>query len=104
MDLSTDAITERLKQAQEETKVLLTINGRPNIIEMSEIQSPESCLQARISMDRYLTEGIWKSTSAGFQQIQKWVELHWNPEDRKRALPLLGRVRPVKTGDDSHGL
>ena len=85
MDLSTDAITERLKQAQEETQVLLTIDGRPNIVEMSETRSPESCWQARRSMDRYLTEGTWRSAGAGFQQLQKWVELHWNPENKKQA-------------------
>ena len=34
---ATESIHERLKQAQEETHVVLMIDGRPDIVEMAEI-------------------------------------------------------------------
>ena len=83
MCITIASINERLKQAQEETQVLLTIDGRPNIVEMCETHPPASCWEARRTMDRYLDEGIWKSAGPGFQRLQEWVALHWNPESER---------------------
>ena len=80
MCITIASIHERLKQAQEETQVLLTIDGRPNIVEMCETHLPASFWEARRTMDRYLDEGTWKSAGPGFQRLQEWVALHWNPE------------------------
>ena len=79
------SIYERLEQAQKETRVVLTVEGRPNIVEMDEICSPESCWQSRRDMDRLLDKGTWQTEGPGFKQLREWVEVHWNPEDDKEA-------------------
>ena len=84
MCISIASIHERLRQAQEETQVLLTIDGRPNIVEMCETHLPTSRWESWRTMDRYLDEGIWKSAGPGFQRLQEWVALHWNPESERR--------------------
>ena len=66
-------IFELLKQAQETTDVVLTIEERPTIVEMEGTDTPENCW-----------EGIGEQTG-GFQRLQDWVEFHWNPDDGKQA-------------------
>ena len=82
--MSIASIHERLKQAQEETQVLLTIDGRPNVVEMCETYLPTSRWESWRTLDRYLDDGIWKSAGPGFQRLQEWVALHWNPESDRR--------------------
>ena len=80
-----ESICERLKQAQKETLVILTIEGRPNIVEMNETSPPESCWEGMRSMDRYMDNGTWQTKGPGFRRLQEWVEVHWSPEDEKQA-------------------
>ncbi|MCY4381823.1 MAG: hypothetical protein OXE44_01580 [Nitrospinae bacterium] len=82
---SIESIFERLKKAQQETQVVLTIDERPNILEMDEASPPESCWEGRRSMDRFLDEGIWRTDGPGFRRLREWVEIHWNPEEEKPA-------------------
>ncbi len=82
---SIESIFERLKQAQQETQVVLTIDGRSNILEMDEASPPESCWEGRRSMDRFLDEGTWRTDGPGFRRLREWVEIHWNPEEEKPA-------------------
>ena len=61
-------IFELLKQAQETTDVVLTIEERPTIVEMEGTDTPENCWAGRQSMNRYLDEGNWR-TDGGFPEI-----------------------------------
>ena len=83
MDACASEIIERLEQARAETQVLLTVNGRPNILEMRETSPSSSHWRARRDLDRYLDEGSWKSTGPAFRELQDWLERHWNPGDAK---------------------
>ena len=85
MSVTAESIYERLKKAQEDTLVVLTIEGRPNIVEMKEASPPESCWEGRQRVDCYMDEGIWQTKGLGFQQLKEWVEVHWNPEDKRQA-------------------
>ena len=90
-----ESVYERLKQAQKETFVALTIEGRPNIVEMCGTSPPESFWKGRKDMDRFMDEGIWQTAGPGFQQLREWVEVHWNTEDEKEV-----PSGTVATGDD----
>ena len=85
-----------LKLAQEQTSVVLTIDGRPAIVEMHDPSPPETCREGRLDMDRYLDKANWRTTGPGFQQLQEWVETHWNTENAKPAPSGM-----AATGDDS---
>ena len=85
MTMSATSIHERLKQAQEQTHVVLTIDGRPSIEEMSATSPPETCWAGRQTADRFLDEGVWKTDGPGFERLQDWVEVHWDPDDEKQA-------------------
>ena len=85
MSPSVESIYERLEQAQKETHVVLTIDGRPTVVEMNGTDPPENCWAARQSMNRYMDEGTWRTDGPGFQRLQAWVETHWKPEDEKPA-------------------
>ena len=87
---------ELLKLAQEQTSVVLTIDGRPAIVEMHDPSPPETCREGRLDMDRYLDKANWRTTGPGFQQLQEWVETHWNTENAKPAPSGM-----AATGDDS---
>ena len=76
---------ELLKLAQEQTVVVLSIDGRPVIVEMHDASPPETCREGRLDMDRYLDEANWETTGLGFRQLQEWVETHWNSEKAKPA-------------------
>ena len=65
---ATESIHERLRQAQEETRVILMIDGRPDIAEMAEIIHPESRWEGRRNMDRYMDKGTWQTKGPGFRQ------------------------------------
>ena len=78
-----ESICERLEQAQKETHVALTLDGRPNIVEMNELRRPESRRDGGRNIDRYMDEGTWQTEGPGFQRLREWVEVHWNPEDEK---------------------
>ena len=80
-----DSIHERVVRAQEETRVVLTIDGRPNILEMDEISPPKSNFAGRRSMDRFMEEAIWQTEGPAFRRLQDWVGAHWNPEEEKLA-------------------
>ena len=95
MNLKIKDIVECLKQAQEESRIVLTINGIPNIEEMGECDPPESIWKGRRAMDRFLDEGTWQTEGPGFKQLREWVEFHWNPKDDKE-----GPNGAVATGDD----
>ena len=95
MNLKIKDIVERLKQAQEESRVVLTIDGRSNIVTMDECDPPESFWNSRRAMDRFLDEGIWETVGPGFKRLREWVEVHWNPEGEKE-----GPNGAVATGDD----
>ena len=85
MYLDVESIYDRLRQAQEETLVVLMIDGRANIVEMNETSPPKSCLESIRNMDCYMDKGIWQTKGPGFQRLQEWVEIHWNPADEKQA-------------------
>ena len=57
---------------------------------------PTSRRKARLEIDRYLAQADWTTTGPGFQQLQEWVEVHWNREKDKPAPP-----GTVATGDDA---
>lgn len=80
-----ESIYERLKQAQEETRVVVTVDGRPSVHEMHETSPPDSCWDGRRSMDRYLNEGVWQTEGPGFQRLLEWIEVHWSPERERQA-------------------
>ena len=82
---SVESVSDRLKQAQKETQVILKIEERHNIIDMSTTSLPENRLAGMNSMDRYLDEGVWRTTGPGFQRLVEWVKVHWNPADNKQA-------------------
>ena len=77
---SIEAICDLLKLAQQQTDVVVTIDGRPNVVEMNDPDPPESCWQARSDMDRYLGEATWKTTGPGFERLREWVESHWSTD------------------------
>ena len=95
MTPTVESIYERLEQAQKETLVVLTVEGRPNIVEMELTCPPASRWEGRREMERLLDEGNWQVTGPGFQQLRKWVEVHWSVEDEK-----LAPSGTVATGDD----
>ena len=95
MNSTIDSIYERLELAQKETRVVLTVEGKPNVIEMDVTSPPVSRWEGRREMDRFLDEGTWQATGPGFQQLREWVEVHWNEEDEK-----LAPNGTVSTGDD----
>lgn len=80
-----ESIYERLEQAQKETRVVLTVEGRPNIVEMDVTCPPMSHWEERGDMDRFLDVGTWQTTGPGFQQLREWVEVHWNMDAEKPA-------------------
>ena len=90
-----ESIYERLEQAQKETSVALSIEGRPNIVEMCGTSPPESFWKGRKDMDRFMDEGVWQTAGPGFQRLREWVEVHWGTEDEKQA-----PNGTVATGDD----
>lgn len=94
-----ESIHERLNQAQQETRVVLTVGGRPSIHEMHESSPPDSCWEGRRSMDRYLDDGVWQTEGPGFQRLLEWVEVHWNPE-RERQPPSGAVVTGENWGRD----
>lgn len=81
-----DSVCERLRRAQRETEVILTIDNAPTIVQMDESSPPGSPWEARRSIDRYLDEGVWRTVGSGFQRLQRWAEAHWNPE-REAVVP-----------------
>ena len=85
-DLTAESVYEWLRRAQEETDVVLTIDDAPAIVKMDESSPPSSPWAARRSIDRYLDEGVWRTAGSGFQRLQSWVDVHWNP-DREAAVP-----------------
>ena len=87
---------ELLTLAQEQAAVVLTIDGRPAIVEMHDPSPPETCREGKLDMDRYLDEANWRTNGPGFRQLQEWVETHWNPEKAKPAPSGM-----AATGDDS---
>ncbi len=85
MNPSVESIGKLLKQTQEETRVVLTIEGRPNIVAMNEDCPPESYWEGRRAIDRFLDEGIWETVGPGFRQLREWVEAHWSTGEDKQA-------------------
>ena len=81
-----ESVYRRLKHAQEETQVVLQTADKPTIVEMDEVIAPGSAWEGRRIIDRYLDQGIWKTTGPGFQRLQEWVELNWDPA-RERQTP-----------------
>ena len=65
MDPTIESIYERLEKAQEETRLVLTVEGGPNIVGMDEICRPDSCWQSRQDLDRFLDKGIWQTEGRG---------------------------------------
>lgn len=80
-----ESIYDRLIQAQKETLVVLMTDGRPHFVEMNQTRPPESHWEGKREMNRYMDKGRWQTTGSGFQRLQEWVEIHWNPEDEKKA-------------------
>ena len=95
MEPTVESIYERLKQAQQETLVVLTIEGRPYNVEMDETSHPESFWQGRRDMDRFMDVGTWQTEGIGFQQLREWVEVHWSTEGEKQV-----PIGTVATGED----
>lgn len=84
MNPSIDSVSDRLNQARNETQVVVTIEGRPRIVEMCSTDVPESCWAGRSSMDRFLSPASnWKTAGPGFRHLQEWVEVHWNPNEAR---------------------
>ncbi len=75
-------IQQLLKQAQEESFVLLPIDGEPAVTRMDEPEAPTTSFQARKRMDRYLA-ATWKTDGPGFQRLMEWVETRWDPDGEK---------------------
>lgn len=94
-----ESISERLKQAQEETCVAVTIEGRPRLDEMHETSPPNSPWEGKRSVDRYLDKGDWKTKGPGFQRLLEWVEVHWNPE-RELQVPSGSAITQETWGSD----
>ena len=95
MTTTIESICTRLKQAQEETRVVLTIDGTPKIVAMDEDCPPESFWEGRRDMDRLLDRGTWQTDGSGFKLLREWVEVHWSREEEKQ--PPNGAVT---TGED----
>lgn len=95
MNPTVESIRRRLEQAQKETRVVLTVDGRPNIVEMDVTSPPASRWEGRLDMDRFVDTGTWQTTGPGFKQLREWVEVHWNMEDEKLAPSGI-----VSIGDD----
>ena len=95
MNLNIKDIVEWLKQAQEESRVVFTIDGRSNFVAMDECDPPESYWKGRRTIDGFLDDGHWQTEGPGFKQLREWVECHWNPKDDKE-----GPNGAVATGDD----
>ena len=75
--------------------MVLTIEGRPFIVEMHDPSPPKSCQEARLELDRYMAAETWMTTETGFRQLQNWIETQWNTENEKQV-----PSGTVSTGDD----
>ena len=85
IDLTIETIYERLEQAQKDTRVVLMVEGRPNVVEMDEMSPPENCWEGRRAMERFVDAGVWQTTGPGFQQLREWIEAYWKSEEGKPA-------------------
>ena len=88
-------IEERLDRARRETELILSVDGRPQVVEMSMTATPESCWAGRRRMDRCLDEGVWRTQGPGFEALREWVETYWDPGWAREA--------PAGTVDEREG-
>ena len=79
------SIHERLKQAQKDTLVILPTHGASEIVAMNDVVPPKSRWIGEQTLDRYIDHGSWRTSGTGFQRLQDWVDVHWNPENEKQA-------------------
>ena len=75
-----ESIHELLRKAQEDTRVLLVIDGKPRIVEMDSPSPPETSREGRLEMVRYIRDATWQATGPGYEGLKEWVAANWRTE------------------------